>query len=257
MIDELVKLIHSFPGVSNHAWCFNHVAALVAIRVVHQFDVPKGPGDDTDSEAEQELWELAEGLDIEDATTQREWETDEDEDEDDDGIEGWAEERAELSEADREEHDENVRPVRMLLVKVSSSSCNMCANNSPGSCSFTKSCLQWSTQAWYCYRCGLLPSTNWNSMHGRCPVMLGLGGTQPTICWILHWVIVRQLTISLGTSWQTYVGMSLVKMNGWLGSNCVTRWRYKFVLFGFSGTNPSPYDSDLQRHYAFLFTLNS
>jgi hypothetical protein len=140
MIDELANLIRSFPGASNRARCFNHVVALVAVRVVRQFDVPKGR-DDTDSEAEQELRELAEGLDIEDATTQREREGDEDDEEDDDGVEQWAEERANLSNADREEHDESVRPVRMLLVKVSSC-CNVHANNSLGTCSFAKSPLQ-------------------------------------------------------------------------------------------------------------------
>jgi len=118
MIDELLKLIRNFPGASNCAQCFNHVVALIAIRVVRQFDIPKG-GDNWDSEAEQELQELAEGLDIEDAMTQREWETGKDNEEDDDGIEGWANERSELSAADREEHDKSIRPVRMLLVKVS------------------------------------------------------------------------------------------------------------------------------------------
>jgi len=110
MIDELLKLIRNFPGASNCAQCFNHVVALISIRVVRQFDIPKG-GDNWDSEAEQELQELAEGLDIEDAMTQREWETGEDNEEDDDGIEGWANERSELSAADCEEHDKSIRPV--------------------------------------------------------------------------------------------------------------------------------------------------
>jgi hypothetical protein len=118
MIDELLKLIRNFPGASNRVRCFNHVVALVAIRIVRKFDVPKG-GDNWDSEAEQELQELAEGLDIEDPMTQTEQETGEDDEEDDDGIEGWANERSELSTADHEEHDESVRPVQMLLVKVS------------------------------------------------------------------------------------------------------------------------------------------
>ena len=106
MIDELLKLIRNFPGASNCAQCFNHVVALIAIRVVRQFDIPKG-GDNWDSESEQELQELAEGLDIEDAMTQREWKTGKDKD-NDNGIEGWANERSELSAAD---HDESVRPV--------------------------------------------------------------------------------------------------------------------------------------------------
>jgi hypothetical protein len=42
MIDELPDLIENYPGASNRAHCFNHIVALVAIRVVRQFDVPGG-----------------------------------------------------------------------------------------------------------------------------------------------------------------------------------------------------------------------
>jgi hypothetical protein len=70
------------------------------------------PGDDDkDSEAEKELQALVEGLDIKDAVTQRELEDSDEGEENDDGIEGWAEERAKLSEADRKAHDDSVRPV--------------------------------------------------------------------------------------------------------------------------------------------------
>jgi hypothetical protein len=71
-------------------------------------------------EAERELRELAEGLDIEEAVTQQERETDDDDDDDDDD-DGWREERAKMSTTDWEELDESVRLVRMLLVKVSAS----------------------------------------------------------------------------------------------------------------------------------------
>jgi hypothetical protein len=117
MIDELPDLIKNYPGASNRARCFNHIVALVAIRVVRQFDIPGGENKSMD-EAEQELRDLAEGLDIEEAAAQRERESDDDEEEDDEDG-GWVEARANLSTTDREELDESVRPVRMLLVKVS------------------------------------------------------------------------------------------------------------------------------------------
>ena len=97
--------------------CFNHIVALVTIRVVHQFDIPGGENK-LMYEAEQELQELVEGLDIEEAAAQRERESDDDEEEDDEDG-GWVEARANLSTTDHEELDESVWPVWMLLVKVS------------------------------------------------------------------------------------------------------------------------------------------
>jgi hypothetical protein len=71
MIDELPDLIKDYPGASNCAQCFNHVVALVAIRVIRQFDIPSSKKDMID-EVEQELRELVEGLDIEEAIAQKE-----------------------------------------------------------------------------------------------------------------------------------------------------------------------------------------
>jgi hypothetical protein len=90
---------------------------LVDIRIVHQFDIPTG-NNKKDGEVEKELQDLAEGLNIEEAMTQREQEVS-DEDKDDEEIEGWADKRRTLSEANRKKHDACTRPVRMLLVKVS------------------------------------------------------------------------------------------------------------------------------------------
>ena len=61
---------------------------------------------------------MAEGLDVNDAMTQRELEDSDKDEENDDGTEGWAEERAKLSAVDHKEHDESIRPIQMLLVKV-------------------------------------------------------------------------------------------------------------------------------------------
>jgi hypothetical protein len=121
MIAKLGDIIPSFPGSPNRARCFNHVVALVAKSVVRQFDVPKGLADAALDEAERELREMAEGIDIEDEVTQGEWEEQDNSEEDkDENNDGWIDEVAELSIADREELEANIRPVRLVLVKVSS-----------------------------------------------------------------------------------------------------------------------------------------
>lgn len=118
MVHHLKDLIPSFPGDANRARCFNHIIALVAKSAIRQFDVPKGQADEALDEAERELRELAEGLDIEEEQTRSEWEGQEGE-EDDKQIDGWIDEVASLPAADREELEESIRPVRLVLVKVS------------------------------------------------------------------------------------------------------------------------------------------
>jgi len=118
MIDALPAMVEGFPRVPNHTRCFNHIVALVAMRIVRQFDITSGGDSDTLDEAERELRELAEGLDLEEATTQSEREVRDDEDRDDED-DGWNYEVASLSASDRKALDKSLRPVRSLLVKVS------------------------------------------------------------------------------------------------------------------------------------------
>src|SRR5882762_11189900 len=118
MINKLGDLIESFPRDANHVRCFNHVIALVAKSAICQFDVLKGQADAVLDEAERELRDLAEGIDIEDEMMQGEWEIPGDDDDEENG-DGWVDEVAALSIADREELEVNVRPIRLVLVKVS------------------------------------------------------------------------------------------------------------------------------------------
>src|ERR1700690_3554268 len=118
MINELSKIIEKFSGPSNQTRCFNHILAIIAVRIVQQFDVPAGDGKDFMDQAERELRELAEGLDLEEEKTQRERDV-EDVEESDDDEDDWVHEREKLSIIDREALDESIRPIRMLLVKVS------------------------------------------------------------------------------------------------------------------------------------------
>lgn len=99
MVDIFGDLIALFAGEANCARCFNHVVALVTKSSICQFDVPKGQADAALDEAERELRELAEGLDIEEEKTEGEW--DEPDEKDDDDTDGWVDEVACLSVADR------------------------------------------------------------------------------------------------------------------------------------------------------------
>jgi hypothetical protein len=118
MIKVLPKKIKAFPGPLNHTRCFNHMAALVAKRIVRQFNVTGNKDKDMLDDAERELWELAEGIDVEEAATQNELEVSEDEDSDDKDGE-WCDEIMQLSEDERQELNDSLQPVRSLLVKVS------------------------------------------------------------------------------------------------------------------------------------------
>ena len=101
-------------------WCFTHIINLVAKSIIRQFDIPKGKADKALDDAERELCELAEGIDLEDLRMQGEREDDDNEDDDlDENDDGWIDEREALDVADREELDAAVRPVKLVLVKVS------------------------------------------------------------------------------------------------------------------------------------------
>jgi hypothetical protein len=97
--------------------------------VVRQFDVPKKKADDALGAAEAALLELANGLDIEEASVRhaaakynvdgdKELGDNSDEPVDDD-EEGWFDERDELTADELKELNNSVRPVRLILVKVS------------------------------------------------------------------------------------------------------------------------------------------
>jgi hypothetical protein len=93
---------------------------LVTKSAIHQFDVLKGQADAGLNEAERELRDFVKGIVIEDEMTQGEWEIPGDDDDDDEANgDGWVNEVAALLIADHEELDANVRPIRLVLVKVS------------------------------------------------------------------------------------------------------------------------------------------
>lgn len=120
MIDALAELVVAFPGAANRTRCFAHILNLVVKVVIRQFDVPKAEADKVLDVTSQALVDLAGDIETEGETMDQ---RDDDEDDDDEGEEGtWVNPRDEMSQIDREELDSAVRPVRLVLVKVSSNS---------------------------------------------------------------------------------------------------------------------------------------
>jgi hypothetical protein len=126
MITELEDLLPGFSCV-NHTRCFLHVNNLVARTLVQQFDVPKAKAKANEADnddPDQELHELAGDIDFE------EWQTREallkelgdGEIGPDDSNDEWIDEMAALSQAERENLQNSLRPVRMILVKASNES---------------------------------------------------------------------------------------------------------------------------------------
>jgi hypothetical protein len=116
MIDELAKLIETFPGDSRRIRCFLHILNLVAKTLIRQFDLPKGQVDAALDEAEKELISLAGELHYEEQLTALALNLNDDDNDDND--EGWEDERAVMSPVERAGLDESVRPIRLVLVKV-------------------------------------------------------------------------------------------------------------------------------------------
>lgn len=117
MVAALMKLIPGWAGNSNRARCFDHVVNLCARSVLKPFDAEKKKVAGVVSDAEQALQELLEGL-----------EDDEDgvdgvdgaeADGENDDVDGFVDEGAGLDPFDREQLEDDIFPVKVLLAKVS------------------------------------------------------------------------------------------------------------------------------------------
>ena len=108
---ELKRRIN-FTGQAVRVGCFLHVGNLVGKMMVRAFDIPK----DT-IERDNELQNLgAEGLDLED------WQTIAENGKeliDSDNVEDWVDKIPLLSQAEHRDLENRVRPVRIVLTKVS------------------------------------------------------------------------------------------------------------------------------------------
>lgn len=130
MIAELAVLLDEFPGAANQTRCFTHILNLVVKSVIKQFDLPKAQADKALDAATEELLTLAGDIEAEEESFAADGDIDGDDgdgdgegEEDsegglDDSVEGWIDERGEMSEEELEELDACVLPIRTLLTKV-------------------------------------------------------------------------------------------------------------------------------------------
>jgi hypothetical protein len=117
MVDELEDLIKECRGSETRTRCFDHIINLVAKSTIQQFDSRNV----SNNEADKELRDLAEGLELEEMVTLAEKnvvEKDGEDSEEDDFDMDTIDEQIRLTEAERVRLDESFRPVKMMLVKV-------------------------------------------------------------------------------------------------------------------------------------------
>ena len=115
MIRELAELVPGFEGEVGHTRCFLHVINLVAKSLIHQFDVHGGEVD-----VDDEQQELADEADMEDACSEAaEGDESDDEDTASDNDDGFIDEVEKMDEVEKELHEQTIRPVKVVLVKVS------------------------------------------------------------------------------------------------------------------------------------------
>ena len=113
MIAELATMIEDFPGAPNQTRCFTHVLNLVVKSILRQFDLPKNKAQEFLDGATEELLALAGDIEQEELETQNNGN-----DDDDDNLDGWVDERNEMTEEELNELDAAVEPVCFVLTKV-------------------------------------------------------------------------------------------------------------------------------------------
>jgi hypothetical protein len=112
MIKELTSLLNRFPGVANRVRCFLHIINLIARAILKQFDLPKKKSKDA---METDIERLAGDIENEEIETRRGMNGNQDADD-----QGNFNPRDGMTAEEEQELDEDVHPVRLMLVKVSS-----------------------------------------------------------------------------------------------------------------------------------------
>jgi hypothetical protein len=116
MIEHLAALIDTFPGASNQTRCFAHILNLVVKSILRQFEAPKGKA--MDEAAAKELAAVLNEIDFDDEASDV-GDDDVDDDVDDDNEDGPPDEQDDLSEQELLSHKESVKPIQVVLTKVS------------------------------------------------------------------------------------------------------------------------------------------
>ena len=123
MIDHLATLADMFPGAANQTRCFTHILNLVAKSVLCQFEAPKTKGGDVLNDAAKELAAIFDELEDDDddngaskINSAGDDSGESDEHGDNDGL---VDERGGMLEEELASLEESVKPIRLVLTKVS------------------------------------------------------------------------------------------------------------------------------------------
>lgn len=123
MIEHLATLIEAFPSAANQTRCFAHILNLVAKSVLRQFEGPK-KGKVAD-DAAKELAAVVDEMDVDNdeasdsGSNEGGNECDDGDDDDDDDDEDGLQEEDEMSVEEMLSLKESVKPIRLVLTKVS------------------------------------------------------------------------------------------------------------------------------------------
>ena len=116
MVSEMEKLLTEFLEVKcTH--CFAHILNLIAKSLLKQFDIKQKTEEDL-TDDERELLDLAGNIEEEENTTAMENDTGDEDTADEDDIDGWVNKMDHLTTAEKQDLEESIKPVRVVLVKV-------------------------------------------------------------------------------------------------------------------------------------------
>ena len=120
MADEMEHLLPAFSS-GNRVRCFTHVLNLIAKALLKQFEMAKKSENEDDdfTEEEAKLLTLAENLDEEEFTMAEEKMDENGGADEEDSMEEWVDEVDALTPNERLLLEDEIWPVKMVLVKVS------------------------------------------------------------------------------------------------------------------------------------------
>ena len=120
MADEMEHLLPAFSS-GNRVRCFTHVLNLIAKALLKQFEMAKKSENEDDdfTEEEAKLLTLAENLDEEEFTMAEEKMDENGGADEEDSMDKWVDEVDALTPNERLLLEDEIRPVKMVLVKVS------------------------------------------------------------------------------------------------------------------------------------------
>ena len=117
MVSEMEKSLTEFSEV-NRTRCFAHILNLIAKSLLKQFDMKQKTEEEDLTDDERELLDLAGNIQEEENTMAMENDTGDEDTADEDDMDGWVDEMDHLTAAEKENLEESIKPVRVVLVKV-------------------------------------------------------------------------------------------------------------------------------------------